>query len=117
MFGGAPPSAYHLLGNLVTLTSIAVLAHIQCTNTHGEGGLAPETIGKLPEAPPLEPSAQASLPWSPCPVLTGSPTAWPGPGGAGLLGTGVWPEFSSLSPPPANERRKGLVDLYRGNGD
>ena len=30
MFGGAPPSAYHLLGNLVTLTSVAVLAHIQC---------------------------------------------------------------------------------------
>ena len=26
----APPRAGHLLGNLVALTSIAVLAHIQC---------------------------------------------------------------------------------------
>jgi hypothetical protein len=61
---------------------------------------APETIGKLPKASPLEPPDLVFLPWNPCPLVTGSPTAWPGPGGAGLLGTGAWPEFSSLSPPP-----------------
>ena len=76
-FDGAPPSAYYLLGNLVALTSIAVLAHIQCINTHGGryGNFSsdlrtPLGDGRFPESGYSSPAQVRS-----------SFTVWPAPGG------------------------------------